>query len=60
MDDLSLPPNQYQVEIRGTRIAIGEALPGHFFVIEGPSVLNRQGINAIDAIIASPTNQHHG
>ena len=37
MDDLSLPPNQYQVEIRGTKIAIGEALPGHFFVIESPS-----------------------
>ena len=50
MDDLSLPPNQYQVEIRGTKIAIGEALPGHFFVIEAPSVLKRQGIDAIDAL----------
>ena len=50
MDDLTLPPNQYQVEIRGTKIAIGEALPGHFFVIEQPSILKRQGIDAIDAI----------
>ena len=50
MDDLSLPPNQYQVEIRGTKIAIGEALPGHFFVIESPSILKRQGIDAIDAL----------
>lgn len=50
MDDLSLPPNQYVVEIRGTKIAIGEALPGHFFVIEAPATLKRQGIEAIDAI----------
>ena len=50
MDDLSLPPNQYQVEIRGTRIALGEALPGHFFVIESPSTLKRQGIEALDAL----------
>ena len=50
MDDLSLPPNQYQVEIRGTRISVGEALPGHFFVIDAPSTLKRQGIEAIDAI----------
>ncbi len=50
MDDLSLPPNQYTVEIRGTKIAVGEALPGHFFVIEAPGELKRQGIEAIDAI----------
>ncbi len=50
MDDLSLPPNQYIVEIRGTKIAVGEALPGHFFVIEAPAALKRQGIEAIDAI----------
>ena len=50
MDDLSLPPNQYIVEIRGTKIAIGEALPGHFFVIDSPSALKRQGIDAIDAL----------
>lgn len=49
MDDLSLPPNQYQIEIRGTKIALGEALPGHFFVIDPPSSLQRQGIDAIEA-----------
>jgi len=50
MDDLSLPPNQYLIEIRGTKIALGEALPGHFFVIDSPSALKRQGIDAIDAL----------
>jgi flagellar biosynthesis protein FlhA len=50
MDDLSLPPNHYQIEVRGTKIALGEALPGYFFVIEPPSVLKQQGIDAIDAI----------
>ena len=35
---------------RGTKIALGEALPGHLFVIESPSGLKRQGIEALDAI----------
>ena len=29
MDDLSLPPNQYVVEIRGTKVSIGEAFLGN-------------------------------
>ncbi|MFA4966702.1 MAG: flagellar biosynthesis protein FlhA [Candidatus Margulisiibacteriota bacterium] len=29
MDDLSLPPNQYTIEIRGTKVSTGEALLGH-------------------------------
>ncbi len=29
MDDLSLPPNQYVVEIRGTRVSTSEAYMGH-------------------------------
>jgi flagellar biosynthesis protein FlhA len=29
MDDLSLPPNQYVLEIRGTKVSTGEALMGH-------------------------------
>ncbi|MCX5727061.1 MAG: flagellar biosynthesis protein FlhA, partial [Candidatus Saganbacteria bacterium] len=29
MDDLSLPPNQYVVEIRGTRVSVGDAYIGH-------------------------------
>ncbi len=44
MDDLSLPPNQYEVDIRGTRIATGEALPGHFFVSRSANDLKRRGI----------------
>ncbi|MDA1353048.1 MAG: flagellar biosynthesis protein FlhA [bacterium] len=50
MDDLSLPPNQYEVDIRGTRVGIGEALPGHFFVLESVSELKRKGIVGIEAI----------
>jgi len=50
MDDLSLPPNQYQVEIRGTRIATGEALPGHYFVQRSVSELQRLGITGIEAL----------
>ncbi|MBI5701213.1 FHIPEP family type III secretion protein [Candidatus Saganbacteria bacterium] len=29
MDDLSLPPNQYVIEIRGTRVSLSEAYLGH-------------------------------
>src|SRR3989339_1353747 len=29
MDDLSLPPNQYTIEIRGTKVSTGEAFMGH-------------------------------
>ncbi len=32
MDDLSLPPNQYIVEIRGTKVSVGEAYIGHRMV----------------------------
>jgi flagellar biosynthesis protein FlhA len=49
MDDLSLPPNQYQIDIRGTKIAVGEALPGHFFVPKSASELKRKGIDSIEA-----------
>lgn len=50
MDDLSLPPNQYQVEIRGTRVATGEALPGHYFVQRSVSELQRMGITGVEAL----------
>lgn len=50
MDDLSLPPNSYQIEIRGTRIAVGEALPGHFFVQKTISELKRKGVDGIEAL----------
>ena len=32
MDDLSLPPNQYIIEIRGTKVALGEVLMEHLKV----------------------------
>ena len=49
-DDLSLPPNQYDIDIRGTRIASGEALPGHFFVQKSVSELKRKGITGVEAV----------
>jgi flagellar biosynthesis protein FlhA len=58
MDDLSLPPNQYEIDIRGTRIAMGEALPGHFFVVKPASELKRKGINGIETI--DPVSQQPG
>jgi len=50
MDDLSLPPNQYEIEIRGTRVALGEALNGHYFVQRSVSELKRKGITGVEAI----------
>jgi flagellar biosynthesis protein FlhA len=32
MDDLSLPPNQYVMEIRGTKVSTGEVYMGHHLV----------------------------
>ena len=48
MDDLSIPPGQYIVEIRGTRVALGEAMIGHYFVSESISELKRKGISGIE------------
>ena len=49
MDDLSLPPNQYEVDIRGTKIAIGEALLGHHFVTVSADDLKRKNITGVEA-----------
>ncbi len=49
MDDLSLPPNTYEVDIRGTKVAVGEALPGHFFVPKSVAELRRLGISGLEA-----------
>lgn len=49
MDDLALAPNHYEIDIRGTRIASGEALPEHFFVPRHISELRRNGLNGIEA-----------
>ncbi|MFC1511156.1 flagellar biosynthesis protein FlhA [Candidatus Margulisiibacteriota bacterium] len=32
MDDLSLPPDQYLIEIRGTKVSVGEVKVGHHLV----------------------------
>tara|TARA_A100001015_G_scaffold22087_1_gene25046 strand:+ start:8573 stop:10657 length:2085 start_codon:yes stop_codon:yes gene_type:complete len=50
MDDLGLEANQYLVEIRGTRVATGEAIPGHLYVHRSSSELSRLGIDAVDAV----------
>jgi len=50
MDDLTLAPNNYEVEIRGTRVAVGEAMSGHLFVAKPADELKRRGISAIDAM----------
>ena len=50
MDDLSLAPNQYEIEIRGTRVATGEALPGHVFVSGFLADLKRKGITGVEVM----------
>ncbi|MFC1478636.1 flagellar biosynthesis protein FlhA [Candidatus Margulisiibacteriota bacterium] len=45
MDDLSLGPNEYQVEIRGTRVAIGEALVNSYLVLVDEKELEAKGIS---------------
>ncbi|RAP31222.1 EscV/YscV/HrcV family type III secretion system export apparatus protein [Candidatus Marinamargulisbacteria bacterium SCGC AG-414-C22] len=49
MDDLSLEANQYLVDIRGTRVATGEALPGHVYVHRPTTELSRLGLDSIEA-----------
>ena len=55
MDELSLPPNQYLVEIRGTKVAIGEAIPGHVFVKRPASELTALGVETVES--ADPIDQ---
>ena len=57
MDDLSLPPNQYVIEIRGTRIAVGEALIGHRCIHMSAAELrdkNITGVELKDALSGDP------
>ncbi|MDC0036672.1 flagellar biosynthesis protein FlhA [bacterium] len=57
MDELSLPPNQYLVEIRGSKVAQGEALIGHVFVSRSLAELSQigiEGIEAVDPILNQP------
>jgi len=48
MDDLSLPPNQYVIEIRGSKISIGEALIGHRCVYMPAAELREKNISGIE------------
>lgn len=50
MDDLSLAPNQYQVDLKGTKVAVGEALIGHRFVIRSAQLLEKDGLPAVETI----------
>ncbi len=48
MDDLSLPPNQYVIEIRGTKVATGEVLADHLKVDMPPDELKQKNISGIE------------
>jgi flagellar biosynthesis protein FlhA len=48
MDDLSLPPNQYVIEIRGTRVSVGEALIGHRCIRRPAAELREKNITGIE------------
>ncbi|NQU18398.1 MAG: FHIPEP family type III secretion protein [Candidatus Saganbacteria bacterium] len=49
MDDLSLPPNQYVIEIRGSRVSTGEAYPGHHKVGLPLASLKVQKISGVES-----------
>lgn len=48
MDDLSLPPNQYVIEIRGTKVATGEVLADHIKVDMAAEELKAKGVSGIE------------
>jgi len=48
MDDLSLPPNQYTIEIRGTKVATGEAYLGHHMVALRLAEIKQKKMNGIE------------
>lgn len=48
MDDLSLPPNQYVLEIRGTKIATGDAFIGHRCVHMTAAELREKNITGVE------------
>lgn len=49
MDDLSLPPNQYTIEIRGTKVSQGSAYVGHHKVERRLSELKAKKISGIES-----------
>ncbi len=46
-DNIQLQPNQYEIRIRGSKIAEGEVLPGHLLAIDAGAVIDR--VHGIDA-----------
>jgi flagellar biosynthesis protein FlhA len=48
MDDLSLPPNQYVIEIRGSRVSVGEALIGHRCIHMTAGELREKNITGLE------------
>ncbi len=50
MDDLSLPPNQYVIEIRGTKVATGEVLLDCVKVESSVADLKQKKISGIEGI----------
>ena len=49
MDDLSLPPNQYTVEIRGTKVSTGEVYMGHHLIDLSLAQAKAKKLNGIEA-----------
>ncbi|MFC1517319.1 flagellar biosynthesis protein FlhA [Candidatus Margulisiibacteriota bacterium] len=58
MDDLSLPPNDYIVEIRGTKVATGTCLMNHHFLVLSPEELKEKNIVGEES--ADPVSQNPG
>jgi flagellar biosynthesis protein FlhA len=48
MDDLSLPPNQYTIEIRGTKVSTGEAMMGHRCISMSAALLREKNITGVE------------
>ncbi len=48
MDDLSLPPNEYVIEIRGTKVSTGEALIGHRCIRKPAAELREKNITGVE------------
>jgi flagellar biosynthesis protein FlhA len=49
MDDLSLPPDQYIIEIRGTKVSVGEVKMGHHLVELPIAQVKTKKITGIEA-----------
>jgi flagellar biosynthesis protein FlhA len=57
MDDLSLPPNQYEIEIRGTKVSTADALLGHHQIdlsLAQAKAKKLNGIETRDALSGDP------